>query len=43
MKDNPELLNLRLLQTVGASKGATLVLGNGALATPAAGATVGSA
>jgi regulator of protease activity HflC (stomatin/prohibitin superfamily) len=43
MKDNPELLNLRLLQTVGASKGATLVLGNGALAAPGAGAAVGPA
>ncbi|RZJ00051.1 MAG: hypothetical protein EON90_09060 [Brevundimonas sp.] len=32
LKDNPELLNLRLLQAVGAGgKGATLVLGEGAL------------
>lgn len=38
LKDNPELLNLRLLQTVGTSKGATVVLGQGALADPAAGA-----
>lgn len=35
LKDNPELLNLRLLQTVGAAKGATVVLGQGALADPA--------
>jgi regulator of protease activity HflC (stomatin/prohibitin superfamily) len=42
LKDNPELLNLRLLQTIGSGKGATVVLGQGALgqidaATPGAG------
>lgn len=34
LKDNPELLNLRLLQTIGSGKGATVVLGQGALAAP---------
>lgn len=32
LKDNPELLNLRLLQTVESGKNATVVLGQGALA-----------
>lgn len=33
LKDNPELMNLRMLQAVGtAGKGATLVIGDGALA-----------
>lgn len=31
LKDNPELVNLRLLQTIGSGKGATVVLGQGAL------------
>ena len=31
LKDNPELMKLRMLQSVGAGKGATLVLGESAL------------
>ena len=31
LKDNPELMKLRLLQSVGGAKGATLVLGEAAL------------
>ena len=34
LKDNPELLNLRMLQAVSTGKGASLVLGDGALAQP---------
>ena len=35
LKDNPDLMNLRLLQALGSGgKGTTLVLGDGALARP---------